>query len=207
MNAFMVWSRGKRKRMAAENPKMHNSAISKQLGHEWKLLGDVEKRPFIDEAKRLRQVHMQQYPNYKYRPRRKKPQNFTNMGKHFLHQPIVVPTINGTSKKQHKTGNAAAAVHSFGTSNEQLLTFPSTSDAQNAIAQMASSLVDSPVTTCAQFSCLSGNAIAQRPAVDGILPRIQEASLTNNHFYQQIQIMALLMSTMKNVPALSIPPQ
>ncbi|XP_018324551.1 transcription factor Sox-14-like [Agrilus planipennis] len=71
MNAFMVWSRIRRRHISVNHPRLHNSEISKLLGTEWKLLSESEKKPFIDEAKRLRNQHMIDNPEYKYKPRRK----------------------------------------------------------------------------------------------------------------------------------------
>ncbi|XP_045586987.1 transcription factor Sox-11 [Procambarus clarkii] len=71
MNAFMVWSQMERREIIKFAPDMHNAEISKQLGRRWKLLSEEQRRPYRDEAERLKQLHMREYPNYKYRPRKK----------------------------------------------------------------------------------------------------------------------------------------
>jgi len=71
MNAFMVWSQIERRKIIEIQPDIHNAEISKALGRRWKTLTDTEREPFIQEAERLRLLHMQEYPDYKYRPRKK----------------------------------------------------------------------------------------------------------------------------------------
>ncbi|XP_032792600.1 transcription factor Sox-9-A [Daphnia magna] len=71
MNAFMVWSQIERRKICEIQPDMHNAEISKRLGKQWKTLSSEERTPFIQEAQRLRLLHIQEYPDYKYKPRKK----------------------------------------------------------------------------------------------------------------------------------------
>ncbi|KAK4310254.1 hypothetical protein Pmani_018170 [Petrolisthes manimaculis] len=71
MNAFMVWSQMERREIIKFAPDMHNAEISKQLGRRWKLLTEEQRRPYRDEAERLKLLHLREYPDYKYRPRKK----------------------------------------------------------------------------------------------------------------------------------------
>jgi hypothetical protein len=71
MNAFMVWSQIERRKMAALEPSLHNSKISRLLGQRWQTMSDSDRLPFVREAQRLRQAHVEEHPDYKFQPRRK----------------------------------------------------------------------------------------------------------------------------------------
>eukprot|EP00092_Neocalanus_flemingeri_P035638 GFUD01038801.1.p1 GENE.GFUD01038801.1~~GFUD01038801.1.p1 ORF type:complete len:271 (+),score=60.41 GFUD01038801.1:65-814(+) len=72
MNAFMRWSQLERRKIIQGCPDAHNAEISKNLGKKWGTLSEEEKRPFVEDAERLKLLHLKEYPDYKYKPKKKK---------------------------------------------------------------------------------------------------------------------------------------
>ncbi|KAH7710131.1 transcription factor Sox-3-like protein [Aphelenchoides avenae] len=70
LNAFEIWAQDQRRKLAHENPqiRIRLTELAKLLGIAWRQLTDTEKRPFFDEAKRLRAIHKEKHPDYKYPP-------------------------------------------------------------------------------------------------------------------------------------------
>lgn len=110
MNAFMIWSSKKRRELAKENPKLHNSQISKILGTEWRKLGEEERQKFFAEAKLLNELHMIEHPNYKYRPRRRvKRRSLGRQGcgfSCFCHEHVAAG-LPGSRGERHEDSNSA----------------------------------------------------------------------------------------------------
>lgn len=71
MNAFMVFSQLERKKIIEVTPDKHNAEISKELGRRWKNLPEEARLPYKEEAERLLICHQKEYPDYKYKPRKK----------------------------------------------------------------------------------------------------------------------------------------
>jgi hypothetical protein len=60
-----------RRKIIEVTPDKHNAEISKELGRRWKLLPEEARHPYVAEAERLRILHQKEFPDYKYKPKKK----------------------------------------------------------------------------------------------------------------------------------------
>ena len=95
MNAFMVWSQLERRKIIEVTPDKHNAEISKELGRRWRILPEEARHPYVAEAERLRILHQKEFPDYKYKPK-KKPKNAVG-GSDTANTGLINDTTNVTN--------------------------------------------------------------------------------------------------------------
>ena len=93
----MVWSQLERRKIIESFPDSHNAEISKNLGKKWRGLTEEERRPFVEEAERLKMLHLKEFPQYKYQPK-KKPRMMKTVGsKEKKAEPLKIRVVRSAN--------------------------------------------------------------------------------------------------------------
>ncbi|KAH7090301.1 hypothetical protein FB567DRAFT_558582 [Paraphoma chrysanthemicola] len=69
-NAFILYRQHHQQAIIARNPGLNNPDISKIIGEQWKAEGEGAKKVWQDLALEEKARHQEQYPDYRYQPRR-----------------------------------------------------------------------------------------------------------------------------------------
>lgn len=68
LNAFMLWVQAARQKLADRYPRqyrsLHSAELSRTLAAQWNRLRWSDKKPFIQEAERLKKKHKEDYPEF-----------------------------------------------------------------------------------------------------------------------------------------------
>ena len=164
MNAFMVWSQIERHKIIEDTPNCNHAEISKLLGKRWRALSQPERNPFIEEAERLRQLHMAEFPDYKYRPRKRARNRKTSEGKRYSGDYELVSAVKEEVElkqvKRH-SGDFDVGCHAMcdQTHHDSLIT-PDQSSLYDELTVSHSKSLSVPATTA------SLNSLQQLPSLE-----------------------------------------
>ena len=73
LNSFMLFAKKYRPIILKETANLPNSYISELLGKLWKMITPEQRDMYINQAKLEKDEHCNKHPDYKYKPRIKKP--------------------------------------------------------------------------------------------------------------------------------------
>lgn len=149
---------------------MHNSELSKRLGAEWKALNEADKRPYIDEAKKIREQHMIDHPGYRYRPRRK-PKN--------IFKKVSMGT--GYSMPSISVGTTTPSTYAGGAQPLQIVTLQQ--QVPQPLAVTSTTFPTAPLVAPAGIPSAAGVSYLLPPKgaasiISGVQPLLQAAPLT-----------------------------
>ena len=76
LNPFMIWLQEERKKLSGDSTLDRTSRstgeLVKDLSVVWKSMSEFDKMPYMEESRRLKEIHKREHPNYIFNPNRKK---------------------------------------------------------------------------------------------------------------------------------------
>jgi len=171
MNAFMVWSQLERRKIIEVTPDKHNAEISKELGRRWKLLPEEARQPYIEEAERLRILHQKEYPDYKYKPR-KKPKGQTSPlpssmnSSSITQQPQVQSQLQQQGREVNRTEQQQHPVHHPATITNHHHTTTNVLSTMRSLNEKSRNLSKAKINTSKLLTPLDPNKLKLKLTID-----------------------------------------